>query len=911
MTKKGICPGCDARGALGDACSERACRKRKYHFIPHDYWDNSNKLAEGPDPMLGQFVGDFLLVERIGAGGFGKIFLGLQAPLFQLKGAVKLIELDHYDDDITEALLEKFKGEAQALAQLSHPNIVKLLKYGVHRQRPYLVMEFVDDGRTLAEDIYHKRLDKAQITLDFILSVVTQMLHALEVAHANNIIHRDIKPDNLMLQDIVGNDNFVRVLDFGLAKFVERGDTTQLALGTPQYMAPEQLNLKNIGPWTDLYAVGVICFWLLTGQRPFPGETQDEIINSKLDKHFDPLASLREREPPEPVMFFLERAMAYEASARYQDTTSFARGLQRAIDALRELEKRGLAEASTIDARPALPADASHLVVTSMHILFSQPVSTMDFTEPTPAPVDPAPSPRAPAPPAPPEQTSQSKPTSNTNRTAIGIIVVLGLIGLGVGLVIEPWADKTKPKEKTDQKTIAKTSPKTPTQTPPTPIEPVTLTPEQQQAYQHAKANIQGAIASGLRHLQWQKLPRPQKVVAGKFHTCALLQKGKLLCWGANQKGELGHPKLDGLGHQPDAMTWPIVSIDDTLTDVAVAGDRNASHTCVINTSGQVRCWGANAFGQLGLGHTRDVGDDEAIASSQYVALAGPAKMIKLGASAYGSHTCALLQNGQVQCWGQNKYGQLGLGHQDKIGDDESPVKPIRLGRKAIAITVGKYHTCALRSDKLVYCWGWNDRGQLGLGHRDNIGDDEPVLNKGKVPLPKSMAPVKDISAGRMHTCALTEKGKVYCWGWNNKGQLGLGHRRDVAKNEQDHTFTPVALPEPATAISTGDLHTCALGRSGKLYCWGDNKFGQLGLGHGKNIGDNELPKTKGLVPLGGPAAQISAGSYHTCAKLRGGQMRCWGLNSTGQLGLGHTKTIGDDETPRQTPSILWTPTKS
>ena len=181
------------KGEVGKACGERACIKRGHHFIPEAFWTRAHPHPNADlDPVLGQVIGDFLVVALIGAGGFGKVYLGLQAPLYGLQGALKLMELDGYDEDITQALLNKFEGEAQALAALSHPNIVRLLKYGLHNQRPYLVMEYVDQGKTLGQLMHELSAQQRKLSLEAIRAIITQTAHALDAAHHKHIIHRAI-----------------------------------------------------------------------------------------------------------------------------------------------------------------------------------------------------------------------------------------------------------------------------------------------------------------------------------------------------------------------------------------------------------------------------------------------------------------------------------------------------------------------------------------------------------------------------------------------------------------------------------------------------------------------------------------------------------------------------------------------
>jgi alpha-tubulin suppressor-like RCC1 family protein len=327
-------------------------------------------------------------------------------------------------------------------------------------------------------------------------------------------------------------------------------------------------------------------------------------------------------------------------------------------------------------------------------------------------------------------------------------------------------------------------------------------------------------------------------------------------------------------------------------------------HTCAIVGGGTVRCWGDNAFGQLGLGNTNNIGDNE-----------NPTQNVNLGGAtataitAGDQHTCALLVGGNVRCWGYNFFGQLGLGNTNNIGDDENPTQNVNLGgATATAITAGEYHTCALLVGGNVRCWGYNFFGQLGLGNTNTIGDNEnPTtdVNLGGLT-------VASISAGGIHSCALLVGGTVRCWGDNTYGQLGLGNTSNIGDNENPTTDVnlgttgtfPFPVQQTAVAIASGYLHTCAVMSTGGVRCWGLNTNGQLGLGNTNNIGDNESPIITNVdLSNGDPfslvtVTAVSTGGGHSCALLLGGGVRCWGENVQGQLGLGNTNTIGDNESP-------------
>ncbi len=326
-------------------------------------------------------------------------------------------------------------------------------------------------------------------------------------------------------------------------------------------------------------------------------------------------------------------------------------------------------------------------------------------------------------------------------------------------------------------------------------------------------------------------------------------------------------------------------------------------HTCARLDDGTVRCWGSASSGQLGYGNTDKIGDNETPGSVGPVNLGAgrTATAITTGAN----HTCALLDNGTVRCWGPSLEGQLGYGNTDTIGDNETPaaVGPVNLGagRTATAITTGGAHTCALLDDASVRCWGFGGNGQLGYGNTADIGDNETPASVGPVNLGAGRTATA-ISAGDIHTCALLDDGTVRCWGYGMFGALGYGNTADIGDNETPGSVGPVNLGagRTATAVTAGSTHTCALLDNGTVRCWGNGGNGRLGYGNTDTIGDNETPGSVGPVNLGGgrTAAAVTAGGAHTCALLDNGTVRCWGNGFSGQLGYGNTDTIGDNETP-------------
>ncbi|HEX8821920.1 MAG TPA: fibrinogen-like YCDxxxxGGGW domain-containing protein, partial [Archangium sp.] len=323
---------------------------------------------------------------------------------------------------------------------------------------------------------------------------------------------------------------------------------------------------------------------------------------------------------------------------------------------------------------------------------------------------------------------------------------------------------------------------------------------------------------------------------------------------------------------------------EDTAFKSLLAGE---GHTCVLSANGAPRCWGLNAQGQLGQGHTRSLGDDEPRSSVGNVPLAESGLQLAVG----GHHSCALLEGGAVRCWGRNDSGQLGYGHTRSLGDDEavSGSGYVPFGGRAVELVAGSAHTCALLDTGKVRCWGHNGHGQLGLLHTRPIGDDE--LPSGDVDVGGS---VRHLVAGAWHTCALLSTGAVRCWGRNDSGQLGLNHTRPIGDDESPASAGDVSLGGSVLqlASSSTSQHTCARLTTGAVRCWGRNAHGQLGQGHTHSIGDDETPATAGSVSVGGTVLQLATGAEHTCALLSPGVLKCWGRNESGQLGLGNTASL-------------------
>ena len=395
--------------------------------------------------------------------------------------------------------------------------------------------------------------------------------------------------------------------------------------------------------------------------------------------------------------------------------------------------------------------------------------------------------------------------------------------------------------------------------------------------------------------------PEAGRLEAGNLHSCAVVTGGAVRCWGFGAEGRLGYGNTNTVGDDETPAAVGPVDLGPGRTATAVGtGDY---HSCALLDTGRVMCWGFGADGRLGYANTNNIGDDESPAAAGTVDLGVGRTAIQI--SVGGAHTCALLDDHKVMCWGYGAGGALGYGNLNSIGDNEAPAAAgtvdLGPGRTAVAVSAGSRHTCALLDDGTVRCWGNNSHGELGVNSTTTIGDNEPPTDVAPVPLGPGRTATA-ISAGGAHTCALLDNGAVRCWGYGGNGQLGYGSPNDIGDDEPVTAVGTVNLGvgHTAVAISAGGPHTCARLEDDNVRCWGYNGNGQLGYANTSNIGDDETPNTVGPVYLGAGRTDraISAGQSSTCARLDDGSVRCWGLGANGLLGYCSPATIGDDEQP-------------
>lgn len=294
-------------------------------------------------------------------------------------------------------------------------------------------------------------------------------------------------------------------------------------------------------------------------------------------------------------------------------------------------------------------------------------------------------------------------------------------------------------------------------------------------------------------------------IAAGTLHTCALTTQGAVLCWGADDLGQLG----DGGSRQDKPVPASVVGLP--LGVLAVTAGNH--HTCALTAAGGVRCWGDDTYGQLGNGPagSQDLPMD-------VVGLSSGVEAISAGAL----HSCALLASGAVQCWGDNREGKLGGAGANP--QEPAPQAVLGLPSAAIAVASGFSHTCALTNTGGVFCWGNGDYGQLG-------GSTSSLDKLTRAPAIGMGSGAVLLTSGFNHACAASSDGKTRCWGDNWYGQIGINKLETLESKPE----VVEDLDGSALVISGGRQHTCALTDADKLMCWGDDSYGQLGDG-GANV---------------------------------------------------------------------------
>ena len=358
------------------------------------------------------------------------------------------------------------------------------------------------------------------------------------------------------------------------------------------------------------------------------------------------------------------------------------------------------------------------------------------------------------------------------------------------------------------------------------------------------------------------------KVATGNAQSCGILANGSLMCWGYDGSGALGNGGVNANRHTP---TW--VDLGTGLTADSVAFGNH--YGCAVLSDGSLKCWGRNTVGQVGDGTVAD--------KSSPVSIGLGTGRTAEAVAVHSAHTCALLDNGSVRCWGDDSYGDLGNGN--AVSDSLTPSAHVDFGADgtAVALDVGNDHSCAVLDNGSIMCWGRDHTGQLGNGAATTANQHDPVF----VDLGTDEAAIS-VSTGNIHTCAILDDGSLKCWGDDNYGQLGNGA---TTGNQPSPVSVDLGTGRTAVAVATGNRNTCAILDDGSLKCWGGDSQGQVG--NGATSGNQPSPVSVDLG-AGRTAVAIDVYGYHTCAILDDASVKCWGSDGASQLGNGAGVTNQD-----------------
>lgn len=359
------------------------------------------------------------------------------------------------------------------------------------------------------------------------------------------------------------------------------------------------------------------------------------------------------------------------------------------------------------------------------------------------------------------------------------------------------------------------------------------------------------------------------QVDTGSNHTCAIRDDSTLWCWGDNTRSQLGDGILSDQTEDDDNsnnLSQPKqIGIDTDWIAISLGDEFSCGIRAITNSDKRIYCWGENDSGQLSLGPVTNP-----VSAPQDTTGATNWTAVSTG----DTHTCAIKSDQSLHCWGDNTFGQLGQ------GDDSPSFSPVEVTSSTpwTNVATGNGHTCGIKSDATLWCWGNNTTGQLGVGNSTHqptpiqVNHDNDWL---------------DVFAGDSTSCAIDSEYIGYCWGLNEDGQL--------AKGLSTETDRPRIFDESDNwdSLDSGVEHTCGLkNESGQktLWCGGGNSFGQLGISSTDN--KSVAVQLKGANGLLEYWNSISTGHHHTCAIDENQALYCWGKNSHNQLATNSTNNV-------------------
>ncbi len=819
-----------------------------------DGWDESE---------VGDLEDEYELLGELGRGASAVVFRARDRSLGRLV-AIKVVR-PHSIASADDAML-RLAREARTVAKLQHPNIVTV--HAVRRLRAgglALIMQLVP-GRTLkAAVIEHGPFAPEQAE-----RVLHDVAEALAYAHAHGVVHRDVKPENIFLDE---NSGRAMLSDFGIAHSADhesRLTMTGAAIGTPAYMAPEQIDGAPADARSDIYSLGLVAWEMLTGRRPWEGESLYTVISKQKQEELPAIDALRPGAVPQRLQYIVERMMQKRPAARWAGADGLLANLDHWVvpSDWRQWEaahkrRRDAARAARAELRDKMGSQRSLSAMATVQFRRPDagvPLSATDVTNvqlvargtgTTPASV----------PSVDDDKPSWASETADGPRRGRGMIAVAALALVALGSSAAWYADATGRIDVRAMFGAASQASQATASDESANGGPTTV----------ARGGVNNSVLDSQSGMIADRLNEGDNATSlrDSLATAALIDSAVNARIGRGGDRNAS-TSVDVVGGQvapravrgraaavgaasstttPGASTGPAIRATDDVGVVAAGG----RHSCVL-ASGRALCWGANENGQLG---------DGAVESREVpAAVVGDISFAQISAGL--AHTCGVTPAGDAYCWGADERGQLG----DATTTSRSAPVRVNSNLNFRYVRTGSNHTCGLTTGGEVACWGANNMGQLGDG--SSSLRTSPV----RVTADKRFV---SVSTGWNHTCAIAADGELSCWGANAEGQLGDGTQQN--RNAPRRVNTDVRF----TSVSAGGGHTCAVSDGNAVLCWGRNAYGQLGTG---NTASHATPTA---VASTSRFVSVSVGGVHSCARTSGGQAWCWGRNTYGQLGDGST----------------------
>lgn len=841
---------------------------------------------------------EYELLGELGRGGMAVVYRARDRELGR-EVAIKVVRARYASGDEAVARLAR---EARTVAQLDHPNIVSL--HAVRKlsdQSLALVMQLIP-GDTLKGALHKQTFTPEQAE-----RVLHDISRALAYAHGAGVVHRDVKPENIFLD---GKTDRALLSDFGVARSLESDadlTATGTAIGTPTYMAPEQIDGGALDGRSDLYALGLVAWEMLTGEKPWAGESLYGVIYRQKHDYLRALDEYRQDIPPR-LQFLIEGLLHKNPDRRWGSAARFLALLSQPApppgfndwQASRRRRRRALAP----DGGGLVPlaAGVENATLNTMKFRRDDAMAVPDADTPArgfdgDAPVRVPHMSPALAGYAAVEEEERRGGVARFVRfalvtVALAAIAALGIIfarrpGPAVARIDAPLAVSDRPSGIEVPIVAPSTSSAAGAVSDSFPTDAVAARDSAAviAARDSAAALVlrDSVIADSVRRARERLAARPTVPSAAPLPDSRAARAESLRAEGtrlaaARESGireeraraesvrvadvrriEIARAESARLAatRAPSVAVGTPAPLNMTIAVEAGPVAAGGRHTCVIAAAGGAWCWGSNDRGQVGEGDAES----------------GAGSPVRVGASlafaqitSGGTHTCAVTRGGEVYCWGDNERGQLG----DGGGAARNTPTRTASAWSFRVVRAGFAHTCGITRGGELVCWGANESGQLGTGGAATAGTPRAVAVGGRVGA---------AALGWGHTCAVTTEGELYCWGRNNAGQIGDGTTSD----RRSPVRVPLGSGEPmrAVAVAAGNAHSCAATAAGEPLCWGRGGSGQLGVGA---TVDRITPvRVEGLTSV----AALTAGSVHTCARTRGGAAWCWGKNVYGQVGDG------------------------